>query len=142
MSDTILVVEDNPLDIELVQIAMEKCGFPHEVEVVRDGEEALDFLLASGAHASRVRENPAVIVLDLKLPRINGIEVLAKIRQTPELASIPVIILSASAIDKDLEAAHALGISSYIVKPMEWQGFSEKLCHAMEAQTSHTRQSA
>lgn len=136
MSNLILVVEDDPLDIELVQIAIERCGFSHEVAIARDGEEAVDFLLASGSYSSRARENPAVILLDLKLPKLNGLEVLATVRRTPRLASIPVIILSASGEEIDLNATQELGISSYIVKPLEWQGFSEKLCHAMQIQAS------
>jgi CheY-like chemotaxis protein len=134
MSHLILVVEDDPLDIELVRIAIERCEFVHELAIARDGEEAIDFLLASGAHASRPRKNPAVILLDLKLPKVNGLEVLQKIRRTPHLMSIPVIVLSASSEEKDMQAAEALGISSYIVKPLEWRGFSEKLCQAMEMQ--------
>jgi CheY-like chemotaxis protein len=134
MSHLILVVEDDPLDIELVRIAIERCEFVHELAIARDGEEAIDFLSASGAHASRPRKNPAVILLDLKLPKVNGLEVLQKIRRTPHLMSIPVIVLSASSEEKDMQAAEALGISSYIVKPLEWRGFSEKLCQAMEMQ--------
>lgn len=134
MSHLILVVEDDPLDIELARIAIERCELSHELAIVRDGEEAIDFLLASGPHASSGRKKPAVILLDLKLPKVNGLEVLEKIRQTPHLMSIPVIVLSASSEEKDLEAAKALGIISYIVKPLEWRGFSEKLCQAMEMQ--------
>ncbi|WP_194721666.1 response regulator [Noviherbaspirillum malthae] len=134
MSHLILVVEDDPLDIELVRIAIERCEFVHELAIARDGEEAIDFLLASGARTSRPRKNPAVILLDLKLPKVNGLEVLQKIRRTPHLMSIPVIVLSASSEEKDMQAAEALGISSYIVKPLEWRGFSEKLCQAMEMQ--------
>lgn len=134
MSHLILVVEDDPLDIELTRIAIERCELPHEVAIVRDGEEAINFLLATGAYASRARRNPAVILLDLKLPKFNGLEVLGKIRQTPHLMSIPVIVLSASPEEKDMQAAEALGVSSYIVKPLEWRGFSEKLCQAMEMQ--------
>lgn len=134
MSHLILVVEDDPLDIELVRIAIERCEFVHELAIARDGEEAIDFLFASGAHASRPRKNPAVILLDLKLPKVNGLELLQKIRRTPHLMSIPVIVLSASSEEKDMQAAEALGISSYIVKPLEWRGFSERLCQAMEMQ--------
>lgn len=134
MSQLILVVEDDPLDIELTRIAIERCEFAHEVVVVRDGEEAIDFLLATGAHSSRARRNPAVILLDLKLPKVNGLELLGKIRRTPHLMSIPVIVLSASSEEKDMHEAEALGVSSYIVKPLEWRGFSEKLCQAMEMQ--------
>lgn len=134
MSHLILVVEDDPLDIELARIAIERCELPHELAIVRDGEEAIEFLMLSGSHSSRARKNPAVILLDLKLPKVNGLEVLQKIRRTPHLMSIPVIILSASSEEKDVHAAEALGISSYIVKPLEWRGFSEKLCHAMEMQ--------
>lgn len=136
MSNLILVVEDDPLDIELVRIAIERCKLPHEIAFVRDGEEAIGFLLAKDNYPSRTTENPAAILLDLKLPKLNGLEVLATIRRTPHLASIPVIILSASNEEKDLVRAHELGISSYIVKPLEWRGFSEKLCQAMEAQAS------
>jgi len=134
MSHLILVVEDDPLDIELVRIAIERCEFVHELAIARDGEEAIDFLFASGTHASRPRKNPAVILLDLKLPKVNGLELLQKIRRTPHLMSIPVIVLSASSEEKDMQAAEALGISSYIVKPLEWRGFSERLCQAMEMQ--------
>ncbi|MEC4721193.1 response regulator [Noviherbaspirillum sp. CPCC 100848] len=136
MSNLILVVEDDPLDIELVRIAIERCELPHEVAFARDGEEAINFLLCADTFSSRTRENPAAILLDLKLPKLNGLEVLATIRRIPHLASIPVIILSASGEEKDLNTAQELGISSYIVKPLEWRGFSEKLCQAMEAKAS------
>lgn len=134
MTESILLAEDNPHDLELTLIALERCGFAQRVVVARDGAEALDYLLSKGPHEGRSPGNPALILLDLKLPKIDGIEVLKTIRFTPFLVDIPVIVLSASSLDADLRRTQSLGIASYLVKPVEWQGFQETLCKVLSGE--------
>jgi CheY-like chemotaxis protein len=131
MRETILLVEDNTNDLELALIALEQCKLPHEIVVAHDGEDALHYLKGEGKHADRKVELPTLILLDLKLPKIDGREVLARIRATPSLNQIPVIILSSSSLETDMRYTKALGITDYLVKPIEWKGFSDALCKAL-----------
>lgn len=128
MNRPILLVEDAPNDIEFALLALKKCAVTNEVIVANDGKEALDYLLCRGNHKSRSPGNPGLVLLDLKLPRIDGITVLRTIRATPNLASIPVVVLTASAMEADIETTISLGIEEYVVKPMDLQKFIETMC--------------
>jgi CheY-like chemotaxis protein len=131
MQKTILLVEDNLHDLELTLIALERCNLPYAVEVARDGEEALHYLLRQGKYAHRGSGNPSLILLDLKMPKIDGVELLKFVRSTPSLVDIPVVILSAYNLEADLRRAQSLSIADYIVKPIQWQGFSGILCKTL-----------
>jgi CheY-like chemotaxis protein len=122
----ILLVEDDPRDIELTQRAFKKARIRNPVHVVRDGAEALDFIFATGPYAQR-REvpHPQVILLDLNLPKINGLEVLRRIKADKRTRDIPVVILTVSNQDRDIAACRRLGAESYIVKPVVFRNFSE-----------------
>lgn len=119
----ILLVEDNLDDIELTLIALEKSRIANPVVSVRDGVEALEFLRREGQWSSREKINPAVILLDKKLPRLDGHEVLAAIRESDELRRIPVVMLTASREEKDLLRSYDLGVNAYVVKPVEFDDF-------------------
>ncbi|WP_369064664.1 response regulator [Burkholderia gladioli] len=119
----ILLVEDNPDDIELTLIALEKTRLANPVVSVRDGEEALDFLRRQGKWAERVDQNPAVILLDKKLPKIDGHEVLKSVRADENLRHIPVVMLTSSREEKDLLRSYDLGVNAYVVKPVAFDDF-------------------
>lgn len=120
----ILLVEDNPNDAELTLRALKKRNIANRVLHVKDGAEALEFLFASGAYGRRnVEETPRVIMLDLKLPKVDGIEVLRKVKSDERTRRIPVVVLTSSREDRDLEECYALGVNSYIVKPVEFENF-------------------
>lgn len=122
----ILLVEDNPHDVELTLHAFEKRNLANRVHVVRDGEEALDFLFGRGAYEDRRGARlPRVVLLDLKLPKIDGLEVLRTIRRDPSLRSLPVVVLTSSREERDLVESYKLGVNSYIVKPIEFAEFIE-----------------
>jgi two-component system response regulator len=122
----ILLVEDNSSDEELTLRALKKANLANEVIVARDGAEALDYLFATGAHArSDVARVPQVILLDLNLPKLNGLEVLRAIRAHEKTKLLPVVILTSSKEDKDLVAGYSFGANSYIVKPVDFTQFSE-----------------
>ena len=124
----ILLVEDNPTDLELALRVFRKHNLANRIEVARDGEEALDFLFGTGAHATRGNiQIPKVILLDLKLPKIGGLEVLRRIKADPRTRTIPVVVLTSSQEDKDLVESYGLGVNSYIVKPVDFDQFSECL---------------
>jgi CheY-like chemotaxis protein len=123
----ILLVEDDPNDVELTLTALKEFNLANEVVVVGDGAEALDFLFKRGAFSERTNGNPAVILLDLKLPKISGIEVLKQIRETENLKMIPVVILTSSREEKDLNDGYSLGTNAYVVKPLEFQQFIEAI---------------
>ncbi len=125
MLKPILLVEDNPKDLELTLIALGKSNLANEVVTVRDGVEALEYLHCREAHADRARGNPAVVLLDLKLPRMDGMQVLEAIRKEPTLQSIPVVILTSSNEEKDLMKSYSLGANAYVVKPVGFQEFLE-----------------
>ena len=123
MLKPILLVEDNPHDLELTLIALERSQLANEVIVVRDGADALDYLHIRGAFAERDHGNPAVVLLDLKLPKVDGLEVLAEIRDNPALKSLPVVMLTSSREEQDLIRSYELGVNAYVVKPVDFQEF-------------------
>lgn len=123
-----LLVEDAPNDIELALYSLKKCGVPNEIIVAKDGEEALDYLLCRGKYQSREPGNPGLVLLDLKLPTLDGIQVLGTIRSSAMLSDIAVVVLTASALKADVNQTMALGIDAYIVKPMEIQRFVSIMC--------------
>lgn len=128
MLKPILLVEDALNDIELALYALKKCGVHNDIVVVRDGDEALEYLLRTERHAGRHTPDPGLILLDLKLPTVDGISVLRTIRKTPGLAAIPVVVVTASAMEADVTRTMELGIERYVVKPMELQTFVEQMC--------------
>ena len=119
----ILLVEDNPDDIELTLIALEKSRLANPVVSVRDGAEALEFLRREGPYADRPEENPAVILLDKKLPKVDGHEVLRAVRSDELLRRIPVVMLTSSREERDLLRSYDLGVNAYVVKPVEFDDF-------------------
>jgi len=122
----ILLVEDNPSDVKLTKRALEQNQIVNKVIVAEDGREALDYLSGAGQYASRdVRDFPAVVLLDLKLPRIDGLEVLKEIRSNELTRLIPVVILTSSDQEEDLIASYKLGANSYIRKPVDFNQFAE-----------------
>lgn len=125
MLKPILLVEDDLKDLELTLIALERTNLANEVIVVRDGSEALDYLFRRNAFAERREGNPAIILLDLKLPKIDGLGVLEAVRADEQLRSIPVAMLTSSRMESDLARAYELGVNSYVVKPFEFKEFVE-----------------
>lgn len=122
----ILLVEDNSDDATLTLRALTKQRLANNVMVVRDGQAALDFLFGEGEHAGRqVADRPKLILLDLKLPKVSGLEVLERIKSDPRTRKIPVAVLTSSREDKDVDAAYLLGVNSYIVKPVVFAQFAE-----------------
>lgn len=121
----ILLVEDNPNDELLALHAFKKHNLANKVYVVRDGAEALEFVFCTGAYAERPFENPRVILLDKKLPLVDGMDVLRQIRADPRTRLIPVVMLTSSAEDRDIIESYQLGVNSYIVKPVNFEQFSE-----------------
>jgi len=122
----ILLVEDNPNDVELALHALKKNNIANHIEVVRDGAEALDFIFCTGAYASRsIGNGPKVILLDLKLPKVDGLEVLRQIKSDPRTRAIPVVALTSSREDRDIVESYNLGVNSYIVKPVDFEQFTE-----------------
>jgi CheY-like chemotaxis protein len=120
----ILLVEDNLQDAELTLRALSKNNLANSVFHVKDGAEALEFLFATGAYSSRRVENlPRVVLLDLKLPKVDGLEVLKKIKSDERTRMVPVVVLTSSKQDRDMVESYKLGVNSYIVKPVEFEGF-------------------
>jgi CheY-like chemotaxis protein len=119
----ILMVEDDPKDVELTLTALEEYNLANEVVVTRDGEEALDFLYQRGKFASRENGNPAVLLLDLKLPKVDGLEVLQQVKSDDKLKLIPVVILTSSHEERDMVASYKLGVNAYVVKPVDFHEF-------------------
>jgi two-component system response regulator len=127
-STAILLVEDNPLDEELTLRALRKHRLGNEVAVARDGQEALDYLHAQGPHDGRdPRDLPTVVLLDIKLPKVDGIEVLRQLRAHERTKVLPVVILTSSLEDQDRLAGYALGANSYVRKPVDFVQFSEAI---------------
>lgn len=126
MLKPILLVEDNPKDLELTLVALEKTHLANEVVIARDGEEALDYLLGRGG-SDRPRENPAVVLLDLKLPKVDGLQVLQAIRSDKELGRVPVVILTSSREEQDLLRSYELGVNAFVVKPVGFQEFIQAI---------------
>ena len=124
----ILLVEDNPNDVELTLHALKKHNLGNRVEVVRDGAEALEFIFCSGAYAHRSVENgPRVILLDLQLPKVDGLEVLRRVKADPRTKMIPVVVLTSSREERDVVESYKLGVNSYIVKPVDFEQFTESV---------------
>jgi DNA-binding response OmpR family regulator len=119
----ILLVEDNPNDVELTMEALAENNIANSVDVASDGEEALDYLYCRGKFSTRQTGNPGVILLDLKLPKINGLELLNKIRSDDALKLIPVVILTSSREESDLIESYRLGVNAYVVKPVDFNEF-------------------
>jgi len=120
----ILLVEDNPNDVELTLRALQKQNLSNKVFVVKDGAEALDFIFASGAYSKRkVEKRPKVVLLDLKLPKVDGIEVLRRIKADSRTSRIPVVMLTSSQEERDVVNSYNLGVNSYIVKPVDFSNF-------------------
>ena len=123
-----MLVEDNPDDLELTMRALKKSGFGDAIVVARDGVEAIDYLFGTGAYAGRdTRSQPAVILLDIKLPRLGGHEVLERLRKNRQTQLIPVVVLTSSDEREDIAGAYARGANSYIRKPVEFSQFSSVL---------------
>jgi len=122
----ILLVEDSQDDLDMTLRALRKANMANHIEVARDGAEALDFIFCEGAHAARQIENmPKLIVLDLKLPKVSGMEVLRRIKTDPRTKMIPVVMLTSSKEQKDVIESYGLGTNSYIVKPVDFESFAE-----------------
>ncbi len=119
----ILLVEDSVNDVELTLSALEENHLANEVVVVRDGAEALDYLYRRGVFKLRKNGNPAVVLLDLKLPRLDGLEVLRQLKADPELRAIPVVMLTSSREEQDLVRSYNLGVNAYVVKPVDFKEF-------------------
>lgn len=119
----ILIVEDDPRDVELTLTALEEYNLANEVVVTRDGEEALDYLYCRGNFNTRNADNPAVLLLDLKLPKVDGLEVLQQIKSDEKLRMIPVVVLTSSREERDMVASYTLGVNAYVVKPVDFHEF-------------------
>jgi CheY-like chemotaxis protein len=121
----ILLVEDDPNDIELTLSALTESRLANEVVVARDGEEALDYLYRRGIYVSRAEANPAVMLLDLKLPKVDGLEVLERVKADAHLRAIPVVVLTSSREEQDLVKSYNSGTNAYVVKPVDFHEFVE-----------------
>lgn len=121
----ILLVEDNPSDAELTLHALQKFKLTNRLQLVVDGAEALDFLFHTGDYAGRGPDAPGVILLDLKLPKVDGLEVLRQIRADDRTRNTPVVVLTSSREDRDLKEAYRLGANSYVVKPVDFKNFAD-----------------
>jgi DNA-binding response OmpR family regulator len=119
----ILMVEDDPKDVELTLTALEEYNLANEVVVTRDGEEALDYLYCRGNFTTRSNDNPAVMLLDLKLTKVHGLEVLEQIKSDEKLKMIPVVVLTSSREEIDMVASYKLGVNAYVVKPVDFHEF-------------------
>ena len=119
----ILLVEDDPKDVELTLTALDEYNLANEVIVASDGQEALDYLFYRGNFMKRSGENPAVLLLDLKLPKVDGLEVLQQVKSDEKLKMIPVVVLTSSHEEKDMIASYKLGVNAYVVKPVDFHEF-------------------
>jgi DNA-binding response OmpR family regulator len=117
------MVEDDPRDTDLTLTALQEYNLGNEVIVTRDGEEALDYLYCRGKFRGRTTENPAVLLLDLKLPKVDGLEVLQQIKADEQLKMIPVVVLTSSREERDMVASYKLGVNAYVVKPVDFHEF-------------------
>ena len=128
MSETspveILLVEDNRQDLDLALRALRKANLSNRIQIARDGEEAIDFIFCQGPHATRkIEDTPKVILLDLKLPKVDGLEVLKRLKGDPRTRTIPVVVLTSSKEQNDVVESYHLGVNSYIVKPVNFESF-------------------
>ncbi|MBI5270173.1 MAG: response regulator [Burkholderiales bacterium] len=123
MLKPILLVEDDKRDLELTLVALERSQLANDVVITRDGAQALDYLLRQGEYAGRAEGNPAVVLLDLKLPKVNGLEVLTTVRASETLRAVPVVMLTSSQEESDVLRSYELGVNAYVVKPVEFKQF-------------------
>lgn len=123
----ILLVEDSEADAELTLRVLRKARLGNRVVWVKDGQEALDFLYSEGEYASRPETRPRLVLLDLKLPRLNGIDVLRRLKADPKRKSIPVVMLTSSSEERDIVESYALGVNSYLIKPVEFDKLGEQV---------------
>ena len=124
----ILLVEDNPNDVELTSRALKKHNLANKVHVVKDGAEALEYIFANGSYAHRkIEDHPKLILLDLKLPKVDGLEVLRRIKSDERTKVIPVVVLTSSKEERDLTESYRLGVNSYITKPVDFDKFVESV---------------
>ncbi|MBE9469177.1 MAG: response regulator [Bacteroidetes bacterium] len=122
----ILYIEDNPSDIELTLRALKKHNVANSIQIIKDGEEALEYIFATGRYADRdIEENPKVILLDLKLPKVGGLEILKRLKAEEHTKTIPVVVLTSSREEKDMIESYNYGVNSYVVKPIKFENFSE-----------------
>lgn len=120
----ILIAEDNDLDLELALEALKSLNLVNPIEVTRDGEEALEFLQCKGKFADRIPEVPVVILLDIKMPKVTGLEVLEEIHKDEKLKKIPVVMLTSSKEEKDIDRCYELGVNAFVVKPVDFEQFN------------------
>jgi CheY-like chemotaxis protein len=123
----ILLVEDSPQDLELTLAALGKCQLANEIVVTRDGAQALDYLYCKGEYAGREPGAPAVVLLDLKLPKLDGLEVLERVKSDEHLRQVPVVMLTSSREEKDLVRSYQLGVNAFVVKPVDFREFFEAI---------------
>jgi CheY-like chemotaxis protein len=123
----ILLVEDNPKDLELSLAALARCKLANPIEVARDGAEALEYLRSVGPWRGRDSGDPAVVLLDLKLPKVDGLEVLEKVKSDPLLRHIPIVMLTSSREERDLVLSYQLGVNSFVVKPVDFSAFLQAI---------------
>ncbi|MBB1250758.1 MULTISPECIES: response regulator [unclassified Rhizobium] len=119
----ILLVEDSPRDLELTLTALEKCQLANEIVIARDGAEAIDYLFREGVQAERTPGDPTVVLLDLKLPKVDGLEVLERVKSNDRLRHIPIVMLTSSREEQDLIRSYELGVNAFVVKPVEFNEF-------------------
>jgi CheY-like chemotaxis protein len=123
----ILLTDDNPNDIELTLMALAEHNLANEVVVTRDGEEALDYLYRRGGFKDREAGNPAVVLLDLKMPKVDGLSVLREVRSDPDLKLIPIVLLTSSQEESDIVESYHLGVNAYVVKPVDFHEFVDAI---------------
>lgn len=119
----ILLVEDSPRDLELTLAALEKCQLANEIVIARDGAEAIDYLFARGPYEGRMAGDPTVVLLDLKLPKVDGLEVLEMVKKDDSLRHVPIVMLTSSREEQDLVTSYELGVNAFVVKPVEFNEF-------------------
>ena len=124
---SILMVEDDPRDVELSLTALEEHHLANTIVVVRDGEAALDYLYCRGAFTDRAKGHPSVVLLDLKLPKVDGLEVLRRIKSDTTLATIPVVVITSSREEQDMVSSYKLGVNAYVVKPVDFHEFANAI---------------
>src|SRR5688572_38795 len=127
MVKRILLAEDNPNDVELTLSALDEHNLANEVVIARDGEEALDYLYRRGPFQMREAGNPAVILLDLKMPKVDGLEVLRQVKSDPLLRMIPIVVLTSSREERDVVQSYELGVNAYVVKPVDFHEFVDAI---------------
>src|SRR4051795_5643750 len=124
----ILLVEDNPNDVELALHSLKQHNLANRVQVARDGAEALDFIFGTGPYAGRrLHDGPMVVLLDLKLPLVDGLEVLRRVKSDPQTRALPVVVLTSSREERDVVESYQLGVNSYIVKPVDFEQFMQSI---------------